>query len=214
MTKKELAHKVLLKLKKENPNPKTELNYKNEYELTVAVILSAQCTDKRVNLVTKNLFAHFPNFTLLSKASLEEVFFLIKSISYPNNKSKMLIKMANTIANTYNSKLPKKREELMQISGIGQKTANVLLSVLYNYPYIAVDTHVFRVSKRIGIVKVKSNTPKKVEEDLNIVIEDNIKAKAHHWLILHGRYICLAKKPKCNKCIIIDLCKYKNKTSI
>ena len=208
MKRKERTENVLSILEKDNPKPKTELFYRNEYELTVAVILSAQCTDKRVNMVTPNLFLSFPSYKSLSEASQETIFEHIRSISYPNNKSKLLLSMANTIMNKYEGKLPKERDEMQKIAGIGRKTANVLASVLFQQPYIAVDTHVNRVSKRLGFVSENCKTPEAVEESLNTIIPDEKKADAHHWLILLGRYICTAKSPKCEKCLVPKYCKF------
>jgi endonuclease III len=184
----------------------TELHYSNPFELLVAVILSAQCTDKRVNMVTPSLFQCFPTPELLAKANLEEVFDLIKSISFPNNKSKNLIGMAKSLVINYQAEVPNSVEELVKLPGVGRKTANVIVSVVYNQPAMAVDTHVFRVSKRLGLVKNSLKTPFEVEKALVKNIPKEYVAVAHHWLILHGRYVCLARKPKCENCGIASLC--------
>ncbi len=190
---------------KQNPNPTTELKYQTHYELLVAVILSAQCTDKRINQITPALFRTYPDFQSLAKARIEDVFQLIKSCSYPNNKAKNLVAMARDIMEKYNGKIPDKLEQLIKIPGIGRKTANVILSVALNKPALAVDTHVFRVSARIGLTKNAQN-PEQTEQQLLKIIPESYLSKAHHWLILHGRYICTAKKPKCETCIISKYC--------
>jgi endonuclease III len=184
----------------------TELHYSNPFELLVAVILSAQCTDKRVNMVTPALFQCFPTAELMAKANLEEVFDLIKSISFPNNKAKNLIGMANSLVTNYHSEVPNSVDELVKLPGVGRKTANVIVSVVYNQPAMAVDTHVFRVSKRLGLVKNALKTPLEVEKALVKNIPKEYVAIAHHWLILHGRYVCVARKPKCEDCGIAPLC--------
>ena len=207
MTKKE-RYKELISYFTENfPEPETELNYNNPYELLVAVILSAQCTDKRVNIVTPKLFEAFPTAEHLSHATFEEVFSLIRSISYPNNKSKHLIGMAKMLVNDFNNEIPNDLKEMQKMPGVGRKTANVILSVIYNQPNMAVDTHVNRVSKRIGLVPKTATTPLAVENELVKHIPKELIPKAHHWLILHGRYICLARKPQCEKCNLTHLCK-------
>jgi len=193
------------------PSPETELHYHTEYELAVAVILSAQCTDKRVNIITPILFERFPDFQSLAAASHDEVFQFVKSCSYPNNKTKHLIGLAQRIVAEYNGKLPDDTATLMSLPGIGRKTAHVLLSVLKNADVLAVDTHVFRVSHRIGLVNNKAKTPLEVEKQIiALVTKPDILHKLHHWLILHGRYICIARKPKCNECGITLYCKFYN----
>lgn len=188
------------------PLAQTELNYENPYQLLVAVILSAQCTDKRVNLTTPLLFEHFPNPETLSKASFDEVFNLIKSISYPNNKSRHLIGMASRLVSEYNGEVPPDIDELMTLPGVGRKTANVIASVIYDKPVIAVDTHVFRVSHRLGLSREK--TPAAVEKELEKNIPEEMRAISHHWLILHGRYVCTAKNPHCNECYLSEWCEH------
>jgi endonuclease-3 len=210
-----LSEKVLKILKifeKKNPHPTTELHYRNHYELLVAVILSAQCTDKRVNQITPGLFERFPDFQSLANASEDEVLSLIKSCSYPNSKTKNLIAMAKEIMNNHKGKIPDTMEELVKIPGIGRKTANVILSVAFDKPALAVDTHVFRVSARIGLTKNAKN-PEQAEEQLKKIIPEKYLSRAHHWLILHGRYICTARQPKCEECDIKEYCDYFNKLS-
>lgn len=206
MTKKERYTFILDYFEKHNPAPETELHYTNGYELVVAVSLSAQCTDKRVNLVTPALFKEFPNPETLAKASFEEVFNLIRSISYPNNKAKHLIGMAKMLVEKYDTRIPQTLEELIQLPGVGRKTANVLLSVLYNQNTMAVDTHVFRVSHKLGLVAKSKTTPKAVELELYKHIPADKIPFAHHWLILHGRYTCLARTPLCASCPFSNFC--------
>lgn len=190
------------------PDAETELLYNNPYQLLVAVILSAQCTDKRVNLTTPSIFEKFPGPLELSKASFEEVFPLIKSISYPNNKTKHLIGMAQMLQYTYNGNVPMTVDELVKLPGVGRKTANVITSVIDKQPNMAVDTHVYRVSKRIGLVPQTAKTPLAVEKYLIKNIPEALIFKAHHWLILHGRYSCLARKPKCESCELVTICAF------
>jgi endonuclease-3 len=211
---KDLQEKVIRIFKifeKDNPHPTTELHYRNDYELLVAVILSAQCTDKRVNQITPALFDTFPDFQSLANATPDQVFQLIKSCSYPNSKSKNLVAMAKSIVEKHHGQIPKNLDELVQIPGIGRKTANVILSVAYNIPALAVDTHVFRVSERIGLTQNAKN-PEQAEHQLLKIIPEKYLSKAHHWLILHGRYVCTAKNPQCNICKIKDYCDYFFKT--
>lgn len=191
---------------KNMPVAESELNYQNPYQLLVAVILSAQCTDKRVNLTTPALFAKYPTPESLSEAPTEEVYELIKSISYPNNKAKHLVEMAKKLVNEFNSIVPDDIDQLQKLPGVGRKTANVIASVIYDRPVIAVDTHVFRVARRIGLSSGKS--PLEVEKDLTNNIPQEYRAIAHHWLILHGRYVCTAKKEKCDSCGIAPHCDY------
>lgn len=191
------------------PEAKTELDYDNPYQLLVAVILSAQCTDKRVNLVTPRLFEHFPTLEALAASSQEVVFEYIRSISYPNNKAKHLVGMAKMILADFMGEIPRTVEELQKLPGVGRKTANVVASVVFDIPAIAVDTHVFRVSNRLGLTRAK--TPEGVEKDLNKYLPKDKWAIAHHWLILHGRYVCVARSPKCNICEISSICNYKQK---
>ncbi|MGL4956167.1 MAG: endonuclease III [Bacteroidales bacterium] len=196
------------------PNAESELHYSNAYELLVAVILSAQCTDKRVNLVTPALFNTFPSPIKLAQADVEEIFALIRSVSYPNNKAKHLKGMAEMLTETFNGIVPSEVEALQKMPGVGKKTANVVASIIYDKPVIAVDTHVFRISKRIGLAKSTSKTPTEVERQLEKNIPEHLRAKAHHWLILHGRYICVARKPKCGDCGISLWCKEFSKKAI
>ncbi len=194
------------------PVAETELLYDNPYQLLVAVILSAQCTDKRVNLTTPAIFQRYPNPDSLSKASFEELFPYIRSISYPNNKTRHLIGMANMLVKEFGGKVPLTVEELVQLPGVGRKTANVITSVIDQQPNMAVDTHVFRVSARIGLTH-NAKTPLAAEKQLVRHIPEELIHKAHHWLILHGRYTCLARNPKCDICGLRSVCKYfSNKT--
>ncbi|MDR0205835.1 MAG: endonuclease III [Bacteroidales bacterium] len=197
---------------KNNPDAASELQYANPYELLLAVVLSAQCTDKRVNLVTPALFAHLPSPFELAKASYEEVYNLIKSVSYPNNKTKYLLGLGQKLVTDFNGVVPAHLEELTSLPGVGRKTANVILSVIFDKPAMAVDTHVFRVANRLGIVE-SSNTPIGVEKQLTAHFPESVLSRAHHWLILHGRYVCLARKPKCDVCGISKICNW-IKTSI
>lgn len=188
------------------PNAETELHYTNPYELLVAVILSAQCTDKRVNMITPELFRAFPTPAKLAEAPVEEIFEYIRSVSYPNNKSKHLAGMAQMLVNDFGGKVPEELNDLQKLPGVGRKTANVIASVVFNKPAMAVDTHVFRVSNRIGLT-TNSKTPLETEKELIKYIPEELIATAHHWLILHGRYVCIARKPKCETCGIAVWCK-------
>lgn len=214
MTKKEKYQFVINYFLEHNPDAATELIYDNPYQLLVAVILSAQCTDKRVNMTTPVLFEAYPDLESLSRAKQENLFSIIKSISYPNNKTKHLIGMAQKVMNEFGGKIPMTVKELISLPGVGRKTANVITSVIDNQPNMAVDTHVFRVSNRIGLVKAK--TPLATEKELVKNIPKDLVHLAHHWLILHGRYICLARKPKCQVCGLKDVCNYykQNKTKL
>ena len=189
------------------PEPQTELNYRTPYELLVAVILSAQCTDKRVNLITPRFFERFPDAVNLASASVEDILELIKSCSYPNNKAKNLSAMARVLQNNYMGNVPKDIDELQKLPGVGRKTANVVASVVFNIPAMAVDTHVYRVAARIGLSQ-KAKTPFETEKQLVKFFPRNLLSKAHHWLILHGRYICTARKPLCGECGLKGFCKY------
>lgn len=193
------------------PEPETELTYRNPYELLVSVILSAQCTDKRVNLVTPALFDKFPTPELLKESNFDELFPYIRSISYPNNKTKHLLGMAKMLVDDFNSEIPNTIEDLQKMPGVGRKTANVIASVIYNKPTMAVDTHVFRVSKRMGLVNQNLKTPLEVEKALIKYIPTELIPKAHHWLILHGRYVCVARAPKCGECALTSFCRYYEK---
>ena len=190
------------------PVAETELAFHDPFQLLVAVILSAQCTDKRVNLTTPAIFAKYPDASSMSKATFDELFPFIKSISYPNNKTKHLIGMANRVINDFNGKIPMTVDELVQLPGVGRKTANVITSVIDQQPNMAVDTHVFRVSKRIGLVPQTASTPIAVEKELIKNIPELLIHKAHHWLILHGRYVCVARNPKCEECGLQQVCRY------
>lgn len=208
MTRKERYNFVINYFQQHAPEAETELLYDSPYQLLVAVILSAQCTDKRVNIITPVIFKIYPTVQSLSKATFEELFPLVKSISYPNNKTKHLIGMANKVVKEFNGKIPMTVDELIQLPGVGRKTANVITSVIDQQPNMAVDTHVFRVSKRIGLVPQTATTPLAVERELVKNIPEELVHKAHHWLILHGRYTCLARNPKCDQCGIQKACRY------
>ncbi|CAN5339695.1 endonuclease III [soil metagenome] len=210
MKQKERYEYVINHFLKHNPDAETELIYDNVYQLLVAVILSAQCTDKRVNLTTPAIFLQYPNVYVLSKASEEDVFQLIKSISYPNNKTRHLIGMAIMLVNDFNGQIPMTVDELVQLPGVGRKTANVITSVIDNQPNMAVDTHVFRVSARLGLTK-NAATPLAAENQLIKNIPKEYIYRSHHWLILHGRYICTAKNPKCSICPLKPVCKFYQK---
>ena len=188
------------------PVAETELDFTNPYELTVATILSAQCTDKRVNMITPAFFEQFPTAEVLAVAQQENVYNVIRSCSYPNNKAKNLIGMAKGVMQRFNGEIPKELKDLESLPGIGRKTANVVASIAFNTPAIAVDTHVFRVAQRIGLSH-NAKTPLETEKQLMQYIPKELWAVAHHWLILHGRYTCIARKPKCSKCGITKLCK-------
>jgi len=182
----------------------TELHYDSPFHLLIAVILSAQCTDKRVNMHTPQIFMRFPSPADLAQASFEEVYDLIKSISFPNNKARHLIGMAQKLISDFGGEVPSETSQLETLPGVGRKTANVIASVIYDKPVIAVDTHVFRVSRRLGLSD--GSTVEAVEKDLTAGFEEHLRGKAHHWLILHGRYVCTARKPKCQECGIRDYC--------
>ncbi|MDX9695956.1 MAG: endonuclease III [Bacteroidales bacterium] len=207
MTKKERFEKIIDYFKTNQPIAETELDYKTPFELIVAVILSAQCTDKRVNLITPSLLERFPTAYEMAQASVDEVFSYIKSCSYPNNKAKHLVGMAKMLVEKFNEIVPDNIDELQKLPGVGRKTANVIASVVYNKPALAVDTHVFRVSKRIGLTTNAKN-PLETEKQLIKYIPENLIPIAHHWLILHGRYVCIARKPQCENCGISIYCKY------
>ena len=207
MTKKERYQFVLSWFQKNMPDAETELHYTNPYELLVAVILSAQCTDKRVNMVTPALFERYPVPELLAKATFEDVEPYIKSVTFANNKTRHLIGMAKLLVEKFHSTVPDNIEELVELPGVGRKTANVIISVVYGQPGMAVDTHVFRVSERIGLTK-DATTPLQTEHQLVANIPKDLLAIAHHWLILHGRYICVARRPKCEICGLREACKF------
>jgi endonuclease-3 len=189
------------------PEADTELEYVDPYQLAVAVILSAQCTDKRVNMITPALFRRFPDAKTMASATQEEVFELIRSCSYPNNKARNILGMAKALMNDFGGVMPSSVEELVKMPGIGRKSANVIASVIYDIPAMAVDTHVHRVSARIGLTTGARN-PLQTEKQLVKHIPEELIPRAHHWLILHGRYVCNARKPKCDECGLKDLCRY------
>lgn len=207
MTKKERYAFVIDWFQHHMPVAETELMYDNPYQLLVAVILSAQCTDKRVNIVTPPLFKAFPTPELLAKAEFEDVEPYIRSVTFANNKTKHLIGMAQMLVENYNSEVPDTVEELVKMPGVGRKTANVITSVIFNQPNMAVDTHVFRVSARIGLTTNAKNVLQ-AEKQLIANIPEELVHKAHHWLILHGRYICVARRPKCEDCGLTKVCKF------
>lgn len=207
MTTKERFKLILDYFQKNQPEVETELDYTDPYELLVAVILSAQCTDKRVNLITPAFFERFPSAKILSSATQDEIFEYIKSCSYPNNKAKNLLGMAKMLTNDFGGILPDDPRELEKLPGVGRKTANVVASVIFNKPTMAVDTHVFRVADRIGLT-TNAKTPLASELQLIKHIPEELIPRAHHWLILHGRYICIARKPKCPICPIKEFCRY------
>ena len=205
MKKKELYHKVTAWFSANMETAETELHYDTPFHLLIAVILSAQCTDKRVNIHTPQIFARFPEPSDLATATFEEVYELIKSISFPNNKARHLIGMAQKLVSDFDGIVPSEPELLERMPGVGRKTANVIASVIYDKPVIAVDTHVFRVSRRIGLSD--GTTVEAVEKDLTAGFAPELRPKAHHWLILHGRYVCTARKPKCSECGLQELCR-------
>lgn len=207
MTKRERYRKVLEWFEENAESSETELHYETNFQLLIAVILSAQCTDKRVNLITPPLFKDFPTPEVMAETTPEVIFEYIKSCSYPNNKSKSLVGMAKKLVNDFNGTVPSDIDSLLTIPGVGRKTANVILAVAYDKPAMPVDTHVFRVSNRIGLTN-NSKSPLETEKELVKYIPENLLSKAHHWLILHGRYICIARKPKCHECGLKDWCKY------
>ena len=206
MRKKELYQKVIAYFEQAMPVAETELDYSNPFELLVAVILSAQCTDKRVNMITPALFRDFPTPEALAASTPEIVFEYIRSVSYPNNKAKHLVGMAQMLVKDFGSEVPELLEDLTKLPGVGRKTANVIQSVAFNKAAMAVDTHVFRVSHRIGLVPASCTTPLSTEKYLMKYIPEEVVPKAHHWLILHGRYVCVARKPKCEQCGLNGIC--------
>ncbi|MEN9964758.1 MAG: endonuclease [Bacteroidota bacterium] len=207
MTKKERYQQVIEYFSTNIPEAETELTYSNEFELLVAVVLSAQCTDKRINMVTPALFKKFPTPLKMSKASFDDIFNLIRSISYPNNKSKHLMGLSAMLLEKFGGKVPMTVDELVLLPGVGRKTANVITSVIDQQPNMAVDTHVFRVSARIGLT-TRATTPLATEKQLIKHIPKELVHVAHHWLILHGRYVCMARNPKCEQCGIKQACKF------
>ena len=207
MDKKERFERVIAYFQKEMPIAETELDYKSPYELLVAVILSAQCTDKRVNMITPDLLKRFPTAEKMAEVEPDEVFEYIRSCSYPNNKSKHLVGMARMLVSDFGGVVPDDIDQLQKLPGVGRKTANVIASVVFNKPAMAVDTHVFRVAARIGL-SVNSKTPLETEKQLVEFFPEELLPLAHHWLILHGRYVCLARTPKCEKCGLTDVCEF------
>jgi len=213
MTKKQRYENIVAYFKKEMPDVETELNYENPFQLLVAVILSAQCTDKRVNMITPPLFEDYPTAEVMAEATPEVIFEYIKSISYPNNKAKHLVGMAKMLVSEHNGEVPSDLDELVKLPGVGRKTANVIQAVIFGKSAMAVDTHIFRVSHRLGLVNEKCTTPYSVEKELMKNIPHEEIPRAHHWLLLHGRYICQSRKPKCEKCGIKEFCSYFKKNS-
>lgn len=207
MRTKERYERALAWFEANMPIAESELYFKNEYQLLVAVMLSAQCTDKRVNMVTPALFAAYPTIEALSRTTKEDVLSHIKSVSYPNSKAEHLVQMAKRVVEVYNGQIPNTREELQTLAGVGRKTANVVLAVWWNQPTMAVDTHIFRVAERIGLT-TKAKNPLDSEQQLIKYIPESIIPTAHHWLLLHGRYICLSRNPKCDKCGLQKICRY------
>lgn len=198
---------VINYFQKHNPNPTTELEHKNGYELLVATILSAQCTDKRINMTTPALFEKYPNPDSLARATQEDVYQYISSVTFANNKSNYLVGMAKMLVEKYNGNIPTDEKKLQKLPGVGRKTANVVMATLFNKPTIAVDTHVFRISERIGLTS-GAKTPLETEEQLSLHTPKDVMSKMSHWLILHGRYICKAKDPECSKCGIREVCRH------
>jgi len=210
MKKQELYKYVIDYFQKALPDAQSELEYGNAYELLVSVILSAQCTDKRVNKITPSLFEKYPTPELMAKADSDEILTYVRSCSYPNSKAKHLAGMARMLTEDFNGVVPDDVDELQKMPGVGRKTANVIASIVYNKPVFAVDTHVFRVAERIGL-STRSKTPLETEKQLTKYFPKELIPRAHHWLILHGRYTCLARSPKCEKCGLTEVCKYYRK---
>lgn len=210
MRTKERFEHILAWFEANMPVAESELVYSNPYELLVAVMLSAQCTDKRVNMVTPALFEAYPTPEALAAASSDEVFEYVKSVSYPRSKAEHLVEMAQRLVNVYDSRVPDNIEDLQTLQGVGRKTANVVCAVIWNQPTMAVDTHIFRVSERIGLT-TRSKNPLQTEKQLVRYIPEEVIPKAHHWLLLHGRYVCQARKPRCEECGIKEYCRYYEK---
>lgn len=206
MNKKERYDKILGHFREKMPVVTTELDFGSTFQLLVAVVLSAQCTDKRINQVTPDLFAHYPDAKSMAKAEEEDVFEWIKSVSYPNAKAKHLVEMARVLMEKFDGEVPSTLDELLTLPGVGRKTANVIQSVAFGKATLAVDTHVFRVAHRMGLVSKTDNTPYKVEMALTKYIPEEDIPNAHHWLLLHGRYVCTARKPHCEKCELASFC--------
>jgi len=206
MTRKERYDYILNYFRAQAPVVTTELEFGSAFQLLVATLLSAQCTDKRINQITPELFKHYPTPQTMAKAEVEEVFEYIKTVSYPNAKAKHLVQMARMLVEVFGGEMPSTTEELTRLPGVGRKTANVLQAVWFNKPTMAVDTHVYRVSHRLGLVSKTANTPYKVEQELLRHIPEEDVNKAHHWLLLHGRYVCQSRTPKCNECVFDKIC--------
>lgn len=212
MTLKQRYQQLTERFEQTMPSPETELHYSNPYQLLVAVILSAQCTDKRVNMITPALFEAFPTVSDMAAATRDEIFNLIKSCSYPNNKTRSLMGMSRKLVDEFDGRVPQDIDALMSLPGVGRKTANVVLAVVFGENRMAVDTHVFRVSERIGLT-TGSKTPLETEKTLTKNFPDEVLGRAHHWLILHGRYVCKARRPDCLNCNLTDICRYYQKNT-
>lgn len=206
MNRKERYDYILRHFQKEMPQVTTELDFGSVFQLLVATMLSAQCTDKRVNMVTPELFRHYPDAKTMAQAEADDVLQYISSVSYPNAKAKHLVEMARMLMSDFNGEVPQTMEDLQRLPGVGRKTANVIQAVAYGKGAMPVDTHVFRVSHRLGLVSEKANTPLKVEMELRKNIAEEVRADAHHWLLLHGRYVCQSRKPKCEMCPFTTFC--------
>ena len=209
MSPQEICEKVIVWFQENRPVAETELHYQDPFQLLVAVILSAQCTDKRVNQITPALFKRFPTPEKMAEVEPEEIFEEIKSCSYPNNKARNLSGMARKLLSDFHGSVPEEMDQLIQLPGVGRKTANVILSVVFNKPAMAVDTHVFRVSARLGLT-IHSKTPEETERQLVSLFPPELLPVAHHWLILHGRYVCQARKPLCGACGLRDICQWRS----
>lgn len=206
MTRKERYNYIIDYFTKEMPDANTELHFNNNFQLLVAVVLSAQCTDKRVNEVTPELFRAYPDAAAMAEAEEFEIFEYVKSVSYPNSKAAHLSKTAKILTEKFGGEIPSDIDSLLTLPGVGRKTANVIMSVAFGKAAMAVDTHVYRVSHRLGLVPDNADTPRKVEENLVKNLPEDLIPRAHHWLILHGRYICVSRKPKCDKCPFDSIC--------
>ncbi len=206
MTKKERYKAVLDYFQREMPQVTTELEFGNVFQLLVAVVLSAQCTDKRINAITPTLFKEYPDARSMANAEPDEIYEYIRSVSYPNAKAKHLVEMSRMLISDFNGEVPQNMDDLVKLPGVGRKTANVIRAVAFGRSAIAVDTHVFRVSHRLGLVSRKSDTPLKVEKELTENIPKDLASDAHHWLLLHGRYVCTSRMPHCDKCPFNNFC--------
>ncbi len=212
MRKQELYDRVVAWFEQQMPVVETELKYDNPFQLLTAVILSAQCTDKRVNQISPALFAAFPTPEVMAVSTPEAVLEYVKTVSYPNSKARHLVGMAQMLVKDYGGQVPDSLDELIKLPGVGRKTANVVQAVIFNKPAMAVDTHIFRVSHRLGLVPDSCTTPYTVEKELTRYLSDRVIPRAHHWLLLHGRYVCQARRPKCEECGLKELCKYFRQT--